>query len=108
VDGVDKTSYYTENDNYWIYDNFIVFASAVVGAGYDQKAVKITYTLRPFWGSDLTLMLKKWVAYEFLNTENAGVGLNSMSFADMSQSFDVPRFMKERDKVIYRYSDFEI
>ena len=108
VDGVDKTANYTENSNYWIYDNFITFASAVVGTGYDQKAVKITYTLTKFWGRDVILMLTKWVAYEFLKSENAGVGISSMSFADISQNYDLRNFIKDRDKVIFRYTDFEI
>lgn len=108
VDGVDKTSLYTENVNYWIYDNYIVFSNTVVGTGYDLKSVKITYTIKKFWGRDVTLMLTKWVAYEFLKSENAGVGNSSMSFAEVAQTFDLNNFIKERDKVIFRYTDFEI
>jgi hypothetical protein len=108
IDGVDKTSHYTENVNYWIYDNFIVFASPVVGTSHNLKSVKITYTIKKFWGDDVILMLKKWVAYEFLKSENAGVGNSSMSFAEVAQTFDLNNFIKERDKVIFRYTDFEI
>lgn len=106
IDGIDKTSLYVENTNYWITSNFIDFSSPIVGVGYRQKAVKLTYTLKQFWGADVTLMLTKWISYEFLKSENAGIGNSSMSFADVSQNFDIESFSKDREKVIGRYTDF--
>lgn len=108
IDGVDKTSLYTEGTNYWVYDNFFKFETGLVSNVYADKAVKLTYTLRKFWGYDLVLMIIKWVAYEFLKSENAGVGVNNMSFADIAQSFDLRGFESEKDRVIGRYIDFEI
>jgi hypothetical protein len=106
IDGVDRTSEYIENNNYWVRGYYIQFASPVISANYPEKAVKITYTLKQFWGDDVILMLTKWVAYDFLKSENGGIGLSSMSFAEVGQNFDIKSFKEEKEKVIGRYTDF--
>jgi len=108
IDGVDRTDEYVEDSNYWIRSNVIEFASPIISANYRQKAVKITYTLKKFWGADVVLMLTKWIAYEFLKSENAGIGLSSMSFAEVSQNFDIKSFKEDKERVIGRYTDFPV
>lgn len=103
VDGVDVTANYTEGEDYWIIDELYVrFETPIVSQNL-YTGVKITYTIRKFWGSDILLLLKKWVSYEFLNSENAGVGVNNFSFADLSKTFNVAQFEKEKQKLISYY-----
>jgi hypothetical protein len=86
-----------ESTDYTIYNYYIELGEQTL------ETVELTYTIEKFWGKNIILFLKKWIAYEFLNSENAGVGLNSMGFADISQTFDVNHFLKEKDKTIFKY-----
>jgi len=104
VDGVDKTSLYTENTNYWIKDRQIRFLVPIVSSSYAYNAVRLEYTIRQFWGYDVIDYLSKAVAVEFLASENAGVKLSNTSFADTSLTFDLNSFKSEQEDLIYRYS----
>lgn len=108
IDGVKKTSLYVLNTDYFIYENMLVFITPITGTNYPYNAVKIEYDIVKFWGEDVTNLIKKWVAYEFLNSENAGVGVKSMSFDTLSQDFDLATFNKQKEDLIFRYTNFEI
>jgi len=96
------------NTNYFIYENTIIFTSPVVGATYPYNAVKIEYDIQKFWGEDVVNLLIKWVAFEYLNSENAGVAISNMNFDALSQNFDLAGFKKEKEEIIFRYTNFEI
>ena len=102
VDGMDRTSNYTENTHYCIYDSYIRFLEYVSGVSL-FKAIRLEYTIKKFWGNDVKQLITKWAAYDFLNSDNAGVGLSSMSFEQISQTFNTDQFIKERKTVIGRY-----
>ena len=108
VNGVDKTSSYAVGQDYFIYDNLIAFYSPIIASTYSPRAIKLTYSLRQFWGQDVTNLIKKWVAVEFLNSENGGVATSQLSFSELSQSLDLGGFEKEKRQLIFRYSDFEV
>ena len=102
VDGMNRTSNYTENTHYWIYDSFIRFIEYLSGVSL-FKAIRLEYTIKKFWGNDVKMLITKWAAYDFLTSDNAGVGQTSMSFEQISQTFNVDQFIKERETVIGRY-----
>lgn len=108
IDGVDKTSLYILDTNYFLYENTLVFVTPITGAKYPYNAIKIEYEMQKFWGEDVINLLKKWIGYEFLNSENAGIGVRSMSFDTLSQDFDITAFNKEKEDMIFRYTNFDI
>ena len=108
IDGVDVTDNYTLNTDYFVYDNYIVFESPLVSATDNRNAVKLTYTLRQFWGKDVENLLKKWVSLEFLSSENGGAKVDRFNFGNLSQDINHEALQKELDKLVFRYTDFEI
>jgi len=94
---VSITSDGVEITDYEIYNYYIEFEEI------KSKPIELTYEIEKFWGKNIILLLKKWVAYEFLNSENGGVFLSSMGFSEVSQVFDVNSFLKEKEKVIFKY-----
>lgn len=108
VDGIDKTSLYVLGRDYYVYDNFFHFESPIVSAGNQHQAVKLTYTLKQFWGEDIKYLITRWVAVDFLASENGGVALSNMSFSGLSQGFDLATFNDDKHKIIFRYTDFAI
>jgi hypothetical protein len=108
LDGVDKTSLYTANVNYWIDGSIIYFETPVTSSTGYRNSVKIEYKIKKFWGEDVKRIITQWVAMAFLASENAGVMTTSMSFADLSQNFDTAEFKQQIEAMIYRYTDFLI
>lgn len=108
INGVDVTSQFILDYNYFIYDNYIYFKTPLVASQDYHNAVKLTYTIRQFWGDDIKNLLKKWVALEFLASENAGVNDSSRSVSGVNESLDLAGFEKEKREVIFRYIDFEV
>lgn len=104
IDGVEKTSNYTENVHYWIIDGqYVRFQTPLVASQNPYTGVRIEYSIDQFWGDDVKNLIKKMVSYEFLNSENAGVGLSNESFSDQSAGFNVSRFHKEKDELFKYY-----
>lgn len=104
VDGVDVTSNYTLGENYWIMDELYVKFETPITSQNIYTGVKLTYQIRQFWGDDVKLLLKKWVAYEFLNSENAGVGVSNFGFSDLNKTFNLSQYEKEKEKIINYYT----
>ncbi|RMD67348.1 MAG: hypothetical protein D6822_08420 [Cyanobacteria bacterium J149] len=103
VDNVDVTSNYTLASDYWIIDGlYVKFETPIISTDI-YTGVKITYQIRKFWGDDIKLLVKKWAAYEFLNSENGGVGASSVNFSELSQTFNISQYQKEKEKVINYY-----
>jgi hypothetical protein len=105
VDGIDITDNHTLGATYWILGNDLRFYTPVYSSHLPFNAVRLEYIIKPFWGDDVKLMVKKWAGVNFLNAENGGVPLSSFSFADLSQTFSYSEFTKERDALIARYED---
>jgi len=108
VDGVDVTANYTVNEDYFIYDNSIIFETPIVSASNNRRAVKLTYTVRQFWADDIKNLLTKWVALEFLSSEDGGVNTNNVTFGNLSKGLNLDMFEKEKMSIIYRYTDFVV
>jgi len=104
VDGVDVTANYDLAEDYWVMDElYIKFQSPITSADL-YTGVKLTYQIRQFWGEDVKLLLKKWISYEFLNSENAGVGVSNFGFSDLNKTFNVSQYQREKEKIISYYT----
>jgi hypothetical protein len=108
IDGVDKTSSYILNTNYWVYENKIKFLVPVVSSHYQYNSIVIDYYIKQFWGYDVVDYITKAVAYDFLKSENGGIALRQMGFSDINQVFDVDNFNKEQEDIIFRYTSFNV
>jgi hypothetical protein len=107
VDGVDVTSQYVLNTDYWVFENEIGFLTPVVSqSGYN--GVKLEYTIKQFWGDDVIRAIKKMVARNFLTSADGGLNQQTTSFSNISQSFDLAGFEKEWENIIFRYTNFNI
>lgn len=108
IDGVDKTTDYTLNSNYWIRENEIDFLVPLMGASYGYNAVTIEYTIKKFWGDDVVRAIKEMVARNYLSSGDGGVNQTNNSFSNISQGFDLAGFQKHFDDTIFRYTNFSI
>lgn len=104
VDGVDVTSDYDEGVDYYILDEVeVLFDSPLDASSNLYTGVRIEYAMRQFWGADLTSLIKKWVAQEFLASADGGVKLAGKSFAGSAENFDRAAFEKEKARILARY-----
>jgi hypothetical protein len=108
IDGVDMTSSYTEGSDYWILDEILIKFEVPIVSQNLYTGVKLTYTIRKFWGEDIELLIKKMVAVNFLRSEDGGVALGSFSFADEAQQFNQRQFDIEKEKVINYYKSLSV
>lgn len=104
VDGVDVTENYTLGENYWIMDEIYIKFETPITSQNIYTGVKLSYQIRKFWGEDIKLFLKKWISYEFLNSENAGVGVSNFSFAELNKVLNVSQFNRDKEKIINYYT----
>ena len=104
VDGVDVTSNYTLGTDFWVLDELYVKFKTPITSTDLYTGVKIDYQIRKFWGEDIELLIKKWVSYEFLNSENAGIGVSNFSFSDLQKAFDTSKYLKDKERLISYYT----
>jgi len=104
VDGVTKYEAGGSNNeltlgvDFFVYDDYIRFASSPVSSVDNRRALKISYELEQFWGDDVKLAIKRAVSEMYLSKEYGTKGVKSIGLTgDFSISFDdqIANYLKE-------------
>lgn len=108
VDGVTKyekneTSEYALNSHFWVYPDKVVFQYMQYGSGYSRQSVKITHTIRKFWGEDVKLAIMVWVSEILTSGEHGGRNVTSASINGVSMTFDTKNTPELIKNVVNKY-----
>jgi len=90
---------YALGTDFFVYDDCIVFETVIpTSSNNDRRALKIQYSIEQFWGDDVILAIKQWVAQIFTTKEYGGKNATSFNFSGYSINFsdsEIPEYVKE-------------
>lgn len=92
-----------EGEDYVVYDSHLEFINQPTSSGTNRKALEIEYTIRQFWGNDVTHLILKLAGQAWLNAEDGGVSKREFSFASVRQAMDTDKFHQDVKQIISRY-----
>jgi hypothetical protein len=83
--------------DFFVYEHKIIFETVPYSSIDDRRAMKIYYTIEPFWGAEVKLAIKRWVAEVFLAREYGGSAPKQFNVQGFSLALDennLPSYLK--------------
>jgi hypothetical protein len=84
-----STASYKIGLDFFVRPDELIFYTKLQSAIDPHNAVEVDYTIEKFWGSDVTLAIKRWVAELFLSKEYGGQSISRMGLTGLNLDFDV-------------------
>ena len=92
-----STATYKFGQDFFVKPSYLLFYTKLQSVIDPHNAVEIDYTIEKFWGSDVLLAIKRWVAQIFINKEYGGNGVMRMSLTGLTLDLnvkDTPDYIK--------------
>lgn len=100
----DETKPYVLGTDFYVSDRMIEFAYKQMGGLSNKNVLKVYWTIQEFWGADVRLAIKKWVADIMRERETNGKNLKKFSFSGLTYEYDNKETQSAIDRVISNYS----
>ena len=84
----DETKPYVLGTDFYTYDEMIEFPYKQVGGLSNRNVVKIYWTMQQFWGDDIRLAVKKWVADIMRDRATDGKTIKKFSFSGLTYEYE--------------------